>query len=436
MIKKVSYMPAEDCLKEAARCIGCGTCMTACPVYADQKREALTARGRNARLHELIQKTKQSGLAKDLEKCLLCGRCTMVCPQGIHNDRIVAMLRAIAVEHHGLPISKRFAIRDVLSNRKRMGKMLRWATRLQKILPAAKNVTLGNVGRETLPPVRHLPLFFTKLAGGRHLPSISDRFLSEILSDTIPAAGPSEKKVRVAFFAGCAMEFVLPNAAVALVELLSKLGMEVVFPKDQGCCGLALHANGDRESARAMALKNAEVLEACNADMIITGCATCGSALRDMWPQLGRTPKETNRFKAIAAKTQDFSEVALSKSFPEPFPYVSTLPEGAQVTWHEPCHLGRHQHVSREPRNLLRRMFGPWFVELKSRCCGFGGSFNFNHYNMSKDIASNKANDLREVDADFVITSCPGCAMQLVDTIAQNNLNGHVIHLAEAMTIK
>ena len=431
MTENVSVLSSDVCRQEGARCIACGTCLTVCPVFGEDAQERLTARGRNARLPELFARAERHGASDVTEKCLLCGRCAMVCPRGIPNDHIVASLRAVAAKCRGLPPAKGIALRSLLANRKRMGRALRLAAMLQNLLPATKGVALG-LDADTPPPVRHFPLFLSRLAKNRNLPSLNPPFLSERLPDVTPATRSTGKPVRAAFFAGCAMEFAFPQAGGAIVNLLSDLGMEVLFPREQGCCGIAMHANGDVETALAMARHNADVLESCGADIVVTGCATCGSALRDMWPKIAPST-ESARFAALADKTRDFSEILLAHSFPEPFPYVSRLPGDATVTWHSPCHLTRHQNVRREPLTLLARTLGGRFAPLPSRCCGFGGSFNVTQYPLSKDIGARKSHDLKEMDAAYIVTSCPGCMIQLSDMAAQNGIRGKVIHLAEAL---
>ncbi len=434
MKKQLQLTSRDECIRDASRCIGCGTCLTACPIYGEDPKEMLTARGRNANLARLISEAEQQGLTEALSKCVMCGRCSLVCPQGIRNDHIVAMLREIAVEHHGLSILKKTAFQSVLSNRKRMGSLLRVASKFQGILPETKNVAFGDAGASQQ-PVRHFPSFLSKVTGNRNIPSLGKTFLSEILPEVTKPAGKQDRHLRVAFFTGCSMEFVLPRAGMAIVELLSRIGLEVICPKDQGCCGIAAHVNGDKDTALAMALHDADVLERCNADIIVTGCASCGSAIRDAWPSLDATPDVKARFAALASKTKDFSELLMDFSFPEPFPYISKLPATARATWHSPCHLVQHQQVSREPLTLLKRTLGDRFVPLPSRCCGFGGSFNVANYDLSKSIAEKKASDLAAVNAEYVVTDCPGCMIQLADLSAHNGICSKVIHLAEAITI-
>ena len=435
MTKTDFLLSPQECSMQAARCIGCGTCLTVCPVFGEDPREELTARGRNAQIHDLQRKAEQTGLVESMAKCLACGRCAMVCPRGIPNDSIVTSLRAQAARHHGLPLTKKAAFRMLLTDRRRMGRALRLAAKFQKLLPVTREVSLGRSDSETLPPVRHLPLFFSRLVGGRHLPPLHEAFLSERIAEVTPPASKMNAPLRVALFTGCAMEFVLPNAAVSMVDLLSRLGMEVIVPRAQGCCGTPMHANGDVDTALTMARHNADVLEACNADIIVTGCATCGSSLREIWPGLDVPEAERARFAALAAKTRDFSEVLLAHCFPEPFPFVSRLPAHVRVTWHSPCHLAQHQKISREPLTLLQRALGDRFAPLPSRCCGFGGSFNVSHYAVSKAIGAQKARDVRASGAEYIVTACPGCMIQLSDMAAQHGISGKVIHLAEAISL-
>lgn len=425
----------QECLRESTRCIGCGTCLASCPVYAQEAREELTARGRNRHIFELLE-AKGDDAKKDLFKCLLCGRCTMVCPRGIRNDIVIERLRELQVQRDGLPKAKSLVFRQLLSNRKTMAKALRLAAQAQKLLPAEKKVAFGVAGDPATATVRHLPLFFSGLMKERRLPAVASKFLSEKLPEVNPAP-VAKAKLRVAYFAGCATEFVLPASGEAIVRVLNELGVDVILPKEQGCCGLAVHVNGDIETSTAMALHNLEVLEKVECDYIITSCATCGSALRDIWPRLARNAEEKKRFEAIAAKVRDASELILSFGYADVFPFKSALPRGTTVTWHEPCHLGRHQHVSREPLTVLRRTFGKDFHELKETgCCGFGGSFNVYNYDLSKKIGTVKAENVRETGADYVISACPGCQIQLMDQMAQHGISGRVIHLAEAITFR
>lgn len=426
---------ADACANEASKCIGCGTCLQTCPVYAKDRNESLTARGRNANIHVLLSNMCKDSDVQDIGKCLLCGRCTNVCPRNIRNDHIVSILRQAIIDRIGLSNGKKFVFKRFLYDRPFLGKVLNIARPFQKFLPTRKTVQTGIADdlNKTI-PIRHLPSLLPQFAKARNFPGIATKFLYELVPSEMPTSVSVAKHVKVLYFSGCATEFLMPNSGISIVRLLNEVGMDVVFPKEQCCCGLPVHANGDHETVLQMALHNLNLIEHYNADYIVTGCATCGSAIRDMWPRLDTSHEERMRFSALATKVRDISEIVLSSCDFNNFSCHSRLPRGAIVTWHEPCHLVGHQHVSREPLTILRRVFGDSFHELsKQGCCGFGGSFNLFNYDLSQKIAIEKAHEIRNSGAEYIITACPGCIIQLEDTLVRHNLLGKVLHLAEAV---
>jgi Fe-S oxidoreductase len=109
-----------------------------------------------------------------------------------------------------------------------------------------------------------------------------------------------------------------------------------------------------------------------------------------------------------------------------------------RLTYHDPCHLRRGMKVYQEPRELLESLPGIDFVEMKKpdRCCGMAGSFNFIYYDLFQKILQHKLNDIEGTKADYVVTSCMGCMIQLQDGIHQRKMGTRVIHLIEAIEVK
>ena len=145
---------------------------------------------------------------------------------------------------------------------------MRWANRLQSIAFKDTCAGAGLLSRFTMPLV----------GSGRLVPQLAVRFFLE-LPDVKALGGdvkraPSVKKV--AFYAGCGINYLMPNVGVASLDVLKRAGVEVVVPPGQVCCGIPAYSMGDMDSARAMALKNLEAFESIDADFIATSCATCG----------------------------------------------------------------------------------------------------------------------------------------------------------------
>ena len=75
--------------------------------------------------------------------------------------------------------------------------------------------------------------------------------------------------------------------------------------------------------------------------------------------------------------------------------------EGKTATWHDPCHLVRYQNIKAQPRSILKGLKGLKYVEMPNAdmCCGMGGTFSVYHYDISKKIADNKMEGIKETKA-------------------------------------
>ncbi len=425
---------------QVEKCVRCGLCLEACPIYAVEQDENYVARGRNHLMRGIVDNHKDlvAGIKDRFSKCLLCKRCTMVCPQGVRTDLLTVAARVELAKGDGLPLTKSFLFRRLLKDRKNMKRAIRAASKFQWILPVTKEPEekIHHIPLEKEGKIRHIPMVLAGLGGGRQLPSIAKRSLSEDIPELHPpVADVKNRNLRVAYFSGCATEFSFPEVGKALIRILNKLEVEVVFPKEQGCCGIAVFASGDLDTAREMARHNLDVFLQLDADLIITGCATCGSALKDGWTSyLPKNEEEKKEFETFGAKVRDISELLVELADFKPLRYRSILPENTRVTYHDPCHLARYQGVIDQPRKILRQVFGDNFVEMDNNgCCGMGGSFNVEYYELSKKIAKKKIDSIAKTNTDVVINTCPGCMIQLIDNIERHHLPQRVVHMVEAI---
>jgi glycolate oxidase iron-sulfur subunit len=448
--------------EQADKCVRCGLCLYTCPVYGEERDEDYVARGRNRLLSETIDNPDDLVAGKNdrFSKCLLCRRCSAVCPQGVRTDLLTIAARAESVKSGGLPFTKAILFRKLLKDRDRMKKAVRAASKFQWLLPVTKEAEGGSGGTGKGPAevrieddvsidagarpvatedegkIRHIPLFLAGLGGGRQLPPIARRFLSERVQEiNPPPITAARRNTRVAFFSGCSTEFCFPEEGKALIKILNQQGVEVVFPKKQGCCGLPVLAGGDLETAREIALHNLRVFRDFNVDLVVTGCASCGSTLKEGWScYLSKTEEERTTFERFGAYVRDISELLIELADFKPLRYRSRLPENTLVTYHDPCHLARYQGIVEQPRKILRQVFGDKFIEMDNNgCCGMGGSFSVEHYGLSGRIAGKKVESIARTGADVVITSCPGCKLQLIDNLRRRGLALKVLDIVEAV---
>lgn len=398
------------------RCMKCGFCMSVCPVYHVDHIENHVARGRNV----LVRMVRDDELPLEddyrscLYSCLLCRRCDAVCPANLSPADITLGARNDVVERKGMSWIQRIIYRGILNRRSLVARFVG----LAGLIPGLS----AKGGR----PLRHLADMASFIPGAISLPRLSLRPLRKrVATVTAPPPGIQEKG-QVAFFPGCVYEYFLPDIGEDTLISLAKAGYRVVFPEGLNCCGLSIHNAGDFETSCLLASRNIEAL--ASYDHVITGCATCGSALKDYnkWFKDGDPMAE--KALEFSKKVSDFSEFLVKNGFKAGESDVDPM----TVTYHDPCHLRLHQGVYGEPREILNSIDGIEYVEMDNAdaCCGLGGSFSIAHREISLGIQDKKMASLKRSGAQAVVTSCPGCMLYLSHGIRRNKLPVQVMHIS------
>jgi glycolate oxidase iron-sulfur subunit len=400
---------------DASRCMKCGFCMTSCPVYNVDHIESHVARGRNV----LIRWANENGIPVDgdygerLSYCLLCSRCEAVCPANVPSAAITVAARTNWVGQKGLSWLQRFVYRGILKRRPLMAKLLGLAARIPGV-----SVKDGK-------PLRHLADSVSIFTRGLSIPKLSRPFLSDRLPSRISPPKGVRVRGQVAFFPGCAFEFFFADVGERIALALAEAGFEVVYPQGLTCCGLAVRSAGDLTTAQLMAKHNIEILS--QFDHIVTGCATCSSALKDYGKWFPDNDEWQLRASNLSAKVSDLSEFLVREGFqPQPT-------EPVTVTYHDPCHLKWHQSIKDEPRRLLDSIEGVKYIEMDGadECCGLGGAFGITHRDISLAIQAKKMESIKKTGAQIVVTSCPGCLIQLRDGARRHGLPVEVMHISQ-----
>jgi glycolate oxidase iron-sulfur subunit len=117
---------------------------------------------------------------------------------------------------------------------------------------------------------------------------------------------------------------------------------------------------------------------------------------------------------------------------------VDAFPSSADpitVTYHDPCHATRGQGLSKEPREILKKMPGIEYKELPEAdwCCGGAGSYALSHYDLSRRVLDRKMENLKKTGADVIVTSCPACMIQLSYGIRKHGLKVKVSHISQVV---
>ncbi len=408
---------------DVLQCMRCGFCLPTCPTYALTGRERSSPRGRVALARAVAEEKLEFTPAVKEESffCLDCRACTTACPSGVRAGEVMEVCRSQS--HAFYPLGK-------------AGKSFREFI-LQKMLPSPELLETSmlptrlyqRLGIQWL--VRHLqvlklgPDWMSKAEG--MLPDL-EKPLRPQLPPVVPAKG--EKRGRVGFFLGCVMTLMYPNVSRNTVKVLAHQGFDVVTPRETKCCGAPHLSEGDRETARQLALFNLDLFLKEDVDYIVTDCAGCGASLKE-YEEILEEQADHQKLAAFRSKIRDISEFLAEVGLRG----AGLKPVTASVTYHEPCHLCHAQGISQPPRQIIRQIPGVELREMKesSWCCGSAATWGLKYSEESQKVLDRKLGNARATGADYLVTANPGCHLQLAWGVREAGMKQEVLHLMELL---
>ncbi len=404
----------------ALRCIRCGACANVCPIYrlVGGHKYGHVYIGAIGLILTLFYHGRQNARAI-VTNCLNCQACKKVCPSGIDLPYLIKKTYKSVLEKEKRKPVKNILLSTVMKNRRLFHFLLRRAWLVQAPLKDGQGF------------IRHLPEFFEKEHGFRSLPAITATPFRDRWHKIKKEIGRPE--IKVAFFGGCAMDFIYPEQGEALLRLLNKFNVSVDYPMNQTCCGLPALMAAEEETAKEVAMQNLNAINPEKYDYIVTLCASCGSHLKENFPKiLWDSPKPERRLNEFTEKVIDISSFLINvlKAGPENF-----SSSGKKVAYHSPCHLCRGLGITKEPRKLIETA-GFEYVPYDNEdvCCGFGGSYSVEYPEISSRILDKKLKSVEKTRAKILVTDCPGCVLQLKGGMDKKGKNIEVKHIVEILS--
>ncbi len=375
-----------------ARCNSCkfvydngkpDTYMDCCPAGSYYVFEPYWASGKNliarALLEHEYEMTKST--VQIIYSCILCGACEQQCQQdvGDHLVEVFEALRAEAVESGLGP------------------------------LPAHKTFK-ENVDKQ-----------------GNPYGELKDqRFAEEHVKKHL------KEKAEVVYFMGCTAAFREKDLVKHTISVLEKMGVDFGILKDEICCGSPLITTGQVEAARILAEKNVDAVSKSGAKVVVTSCAGCFRTWAIQY--------EKKFGMKLPFKVQHITEY-IKDNFKK-LTFKHGVESRIKVTYHDPCHLGRHGGVYEAPRDVLQKLPGVELVEMARNrqnawCCGAGAGVKSAIKDLALETAKKRVIESEQTGATVLVTACPFCERNLGDAIKASGSNlalKDIVTLVDEMT--
>jgi heterodisulfide reductase subunit D len=237
----------------------------------------------------------------------------------------------------------------------------------------------------------------------------------------------------IIYYTGCMAAYRTKEIAKTTIKLFQKAGINFkLLGGDEWCCGSVLVRTGNIDLAREMMDHNLEEFNKSGVDTVVTSCAGCFRTISKDYPKLSGSDL---KFDVVHTPT------LLKKLIEEgklKFNTSNNPSENLKITYHDPCHLGRHMNVYEPPRDVLKALPNVELVEMErnrenARCCGFGGGVASADKELAQKMSDTRVNEAVETGADILTSACPFCTFSLREAAKRNNLKIEVIDLTEVV---
>ena len=242
-------------------------------------------------------------------------------------------------------------------------------------------------------------------------------------------------RMRVALMVTCVNDAMYPDTGRAVVDLLTRLGVDVEFPQAQTCCAQPMVNTGYLDAAVPVVRTFVEAF--AGYDAVVTPSGSCAGSARHQHEIVAGRSGDAGLVAAVAEVSPTVHELSeflvdvlgvtdVGASFPH------------RVTYHPTCHSLRLLGVGDRPRRLLEAVHGLTLVDLPSaeECCGFGGTFAMKNADVSVAMGADKARHVRETEAEVLVAGDSSCLMHIGGVLSRQRSGVRVMHLAEVLAAR
>ncbi|WP_126452764.1 (Fe-S)-binding protein [Sulfuriflexus mobilis] len=393
-------------ITESDKCVMCGMCLPQCPTYIHAQDENESPRGRLVLGKALLRGELKvdSPIRQHIDNCLLCRQCERICPSGVKFGYFMDGLRET------LEPEQKTAINPLVARLENPVQTRRWHRWLRLAQLSGMKGLAALLPGQTGRLARSLPTIGPLKPVQAHYPATSETGT-------------------VKLFKGCTQTLFGNRLLESSVQLLNRLGVSVEVPAQQGCCGGLSQHQGRAVQANRLAAINIEAFAASTYAPILTLASGCAATLKDYARQADPDAG------AFALAITDISHYLQSLDWPKD---IQIRPLEKRIVIHSPCSLRNVMRQQAAVATLLARIPQATLLSLEqttNSCCGAAGSYMFEaaHEALADTLADATVQQIRRLNADIVVTSNIGCAMNLQTSLKRAGLETTVLHPVELL---
>ena len=397
------------------QCVHCGFCLPACPTYVLWGNEMDSPRGRI-----YLMKMASDGATamtdkwvQHIDTCLGCMSCMTACPSGVDYGKLIEATRAQVERRHPRPMGERFQRWMIFNTFPRVDRLRILRPLLRAYQKSGLQALVRGSGLLKLFPkqVSAMEALMPNLGAGQSIAPVS------------PASGQQRK--RVGLLLGCVQREFMPEINAASVRVLAAEGCEVIAPPDQPCCGALMVHAGEETPALALARRVIDVFERAKVDVVITNAGGCGSNVREYGYQLRDDPQYAERAARFSAKCRDvteFLEELGSRTERKPLNLRVAYHDSCHLQHAQRVRTQPRALLSAIPGVEMQDL------PEAALCCGSAGIYNLVQPETADALADRKAQHITATRPDVVATGNIGCMLQIAAALARQGQKTPVLH--------
>lgn len=231
---------------------------------------------------------------------------------------------------------------------------------------------------------------------------------------------------KLLYFVGCTSSYRTQNIAQATAKILDMAHIDFSVSPEEWCCGSPLFRVGDGKLGEEQIRHNVEEINKLGVEKVIFSCAGCYRTFKHDYPargiELGFEVQHISEFLADLIKEGKINLKDLELS----------------VTYHDPCHLGRHSGVYQAPRTVIQAIPKLQLLEMNRNrynawCCGAGGGVKSGFKELAIETAGDRIEEAQKTGTQILISACPFCELNLREAVKAKQAQLEILDITELL---